>query len=274
MSEPVTTIQKYANANAVAQAAANNFVALAKKAMAAHGRFNVVLSGGSTPSALYQLLASKTYAQQLDWSKIDIFWGDERCVPPDHPESNYRMANETLLSRVPLPPENIHRIRSELAPQVAALEYEAMLREFFSDAPDAGRFDLVLLGMGSDGHTLSLFPGSEAAKWEMFVLAQGAQTEQRWVVANYIEKLSIWRITLTTLPVNAAANIMFLVTGADKAQALHQVLADPRQPRLLPAQLIQPVNGQLIWMVDETAAALLEKFDTDTPAPEIQSGRG
>ncbi|MCX6044309.1 MAG: 6-phosphogluconolactonase [Chloroflexi bacterium] len=259
MSESVTIIQKYTDAKVLAQVAAQRFVELAKAAITTQGRFSVALSGGSTPAAMYKLLASEPYANQLDWGKIDVFWGDERCVPPDDSESNYRMAHETLLSHVPLPPANIHRIRGELAPQVGAQEYEATLREYFRAAPGAGRFDLVLLGMGNDGHTLSLFPGSEAARQEMILLSQPAQTQQRWVVANYVEKFSTWRITLTTQPVNAAANILFLVAGADKADALQQVLAEPPQPPLLPAQLIKPINGQLIWMVDEAAAALLDK---------------
>ncbi len=259
MSQFAPTIQKYPDASALAQAAAHNFVELAKKAIATQGRFSLVLSGGSTPAALYKLLASEPYATQLDWGKIDVFWGDERCVPPDDPESNYRMANETLLRHVPIPPQNIHRMQGELAPQIAAQAYEATLREYFHDAPVARRFDLVLLGMGNDGHTLSLFPGSEATKQAMILLSQPVQTQPHWVVANYVEKFSTWRITLTTQPVNAAANLLFLVAGADKAKALQQVLTDPPQLPLLPAQLIQPSNGQLVWMIDEVAATLLNK---------------
>lgn len=266
MSEFVPTIQKYPDANAMAQAAAQSFVELAKKAIATQGRFSVALSGGSTPAALYKLLASEPFVAQLAWSKIHVFWGDERCVPPDDPESNYRMANETLLSHVGLPPENIHRIRGELAPQVAAQEYEATLHKFFLDAPVARSFDLVLLGMGSDGHTLSLFPGSDATKQEMILLSQGTQAQQRWVVANYVEKFSTWRITLTTLPVNAAANVLFLIAGADKANVLQKVLAQPPEPPLLPAQLIRPTNGQLLWMIDAAAASLLDKSATEGQA--------
>ena len=255
MADILPTMQKYADLNAVAQAAADHFIELAATAIAQRGRFSVALSGGSTPKALFRLLVTDAYLPRVDWNSVHLFWGDERCVPPDHPDSNYRMTQETLLSQVTLPAPDLHRILGEIEPQDAAAEYERLLHEFFSATPGqpapSVHFDLVFLGMGHDGHTLSLFPGSEAVRKEV------AHEQNRWAVANYAEKLNSWRVTLTTRPVNEAANVTFLVAGADKAQTLQQVLQGPHQPGQLPAQLIAPTNGRLIWMVDQAAAALL-----------------
>jgi 6-phosphogluconolactonase len=195
----------------------------------------------------------------VDWTAVQVFWGDERCVPPDHPDSNYRMARETLLDHVPLPAGNVHRIRGELPPTQAAAEYERELHAFFSlpplgaatrrEAPMAS-FDLVLLGMGSDGHTASLYPGTLAIH----------ETE-RWVTAHRVEKLDAWRITLTPPALNAAAQVTFVVSGTPcgrKAEALRQVLAGPYRPQELPAQVIRPAPGRLCWLVDREAAALWE----------------
>ncbi|MCG2784211.1 MAG: 6-phosphogluconolactonase [Anaerolineae bacterium] len=212
----------------------------AQQAVAARGRFSVALSGGSTPRALYERLASAEFSGRIPWRDIHLFWGDERCVPPDHADSNYRMTAESLLRRVPLPAENIHRIQGELAPHEAAAHYEAGLRAFFGGAPV---FDLVLLGMGDDGHTASLFPDSPA-------LAESA----RWAVA--VEHTSpppplVSRVTLTFGVFNAARRVVFLVTGAGKAQKLAEI----RRGADLPAGRIRPPNGDLLWLVDEAAAA-------------------
>jgi 6-phosphogluconolactonase len=248
-------VEAYSAAASLARGAADHFVALAGEAIARRGRFAVALAGGSTPKAMYALLATDEYADRVDWARVHVFWGDERCVPPDHPDSNYRMARETLLDHVPLPVGYVHRMRGEMAPAQAAAEYERTLRTFFS-SPAAGReggdeeptarFDLILLGMGDDGHTASLFPGTAVI-----------DEQTRWVVAHYVEKLSAWRVTLTPVVINAAANVTFIVSGAGKAERLRQVLAGPYQPHTLPAQIVRPDYGRLRWLVDAAAAALL-----------------
>jgi 6-phosphogluconolactonase len=229
-----------------AQAAAE-FVRLANERSATAGRFAVALSGGSTPRALYSLLAGAEFQSQVPWDRVHFFWGDERCVPPDHPDSNYRMAFETLLSKAPVPEENIHRIEAELVPEIAAARYEKAIRDFFSLADSAWpAFDLVILGLGDDGHTASLFPGSEALN-----------ERHRLVVAAYNEKLKSHRVTLTLPVLNRAANIFFLVAGASKTAILRDVL-QRESSKNLPAQQIDPPNGRLIWFVDQAAAASLQ----------------
>ncbi len=226
------------------RAAADKFIKVAGRAQAAHGRFSVALSGGSTPAALYTLLAAPDFARQVDWARVHVFWGDERCVPPDHPQSNYRMAKETLLSRVPLPAENIHRIHGENDPKQAAMAYEELLRGFLKGES----LDLVLLGMGDNGHTASLFPG-----------LPGVTEPVRWVLAQYVEVVSMWRVTLTPVVINAAHYVAFLVAGAEKADRLRDVLEGPAQVEVLPSQAIQPATGELWWLVDAAAAARLER---------------
>jgi 6-phosphogluconolactonase len=242
----VRLVERFRDRDAMMQAAAERIVVLAREAIAARGRFLFVLSGGTTPQALYQLLASPSYAAQIDWPQVHVFWGDERCVPPDHAESNYKMAREALLDHVPVPPANVHRIRGEDEPTVAAANYEDELRHCLGD--DA--FDLVLLGMGSDGHTASLFPGTAAAR-----------EASRWVVATTGPQGKGQRITLTPVVLDASAEVTFLVTGADKAQRLKQVLEHkPADP--VPAQSIRP-RGVLRWMIDEAAATQLSDVTFD-----------
>jgi 6-phosphogluconolactonase len=226
---------------------AERVVAHARHAIAYRGRFLLALSGGSTPRPLYELLASPRFATRIDWTRVHMFWGDERCVPPDQPESNYRMAREALLDHVPLPPANVHRIRGEDEPAEAAAAYEELLGAFFGSREISPKdsFDLVLLGMGADGHTASLFPGSAAAR-----------ETRRWVVASPGPQPGSWRVSLTPVLLNAAENVTFLVTGADKAERLKDVLENG-QPDLLPAQLIRPTHGALHWMIDAAAAARL-----------------
>jgi 6-phosphogluconolactonase len=226
------------------QAAAEHVVHLATAAIADYGRFSFGLSGGSTPRDLYKLLAAAPFIQQIDWAKVHIFWGDERCVPPDHPDSNYDMARHTLLDQVPLPPENVHRIQGELPPIEAASNYEKVLRGFFGN--QAPRLDLLLLGMGDDGHTASLFPHTAALR-----------EREKWVVANEVTAKQTWRITFTQTAINAAANITFLVSGGGKAERLRQVIKGPYTPDDLPSQLVKPQNGSLVWLIDSPAAALL-----------------
>ena len=230
----------------LAYAAAGHVVSLAAEAIAAGGRFSIGVSGGSTPRALYALLATHEFTTRFDWPSVHVFWGDERCVPPDHPDSNYRMVREALLDHIPLPKHNIYRIRGEIEPEQAAAEYEQVLRAFFDHKAPTPRFDVLLLGMGDDGHTASLFPGTAAL-----------HQRSRWVVENYVEELDTWRITLTPVALNAAANVIFLVSGRAKAETLRAVLKGPHQPEKYPAQLVQPAEGHLLWMVDADAAALL-----------------
>ena len=229
----------------VAEAAANGFVAVANAAIAARGRFTVALAGGSTPKRAYELLASDDYKSRIDWPKVHIFFGDERNVPASDAASNYRMVNEALLSCVPLPPKNIHRMNGVGDVVANARLYEDEMRTYFNDAPWP-RLDLVLLGMGEDGHTASLFPGTQAL------------TEQAaWVVSNWVEKFGAYRITLTASAINQAAHIVFLVIGENKAEPLRQVLKGDYDPIRLPAQLVKPVDGSLEWLIDKAASMRL-----------------
>jgi 6-phosphogluconolactonase len=234
---------------ALQEAAVDIFVSAAADAQRAGGLFNVVLSGGKTPEAVYSLLASAAlFRSKVDWPRVQFFWGDERHVPPDHPDSNYRMVRAALLDRVPIDPSRVWRIKGEYpdASQAAA-EYERDLgRAFAHREGQLPRFDLVLLGMGADGHTASLFPGTAALR-----------ERQRLAVANRVEALDTERITLTVTVLNNTSQVLFLVHGADKAGALKEVLEGPDDPERLPAQLIQPVNGRLRWLVDPAASHLL-----------------
>ena len=234
------------DAEEVAKAAADRFIELAGAAVASDGRFSVALAGGSTPRRTYQMLASDECREHIDWGRIHIFFGDERCVPPADSESNYHMAYEAMLSRLPaLARENVHRMMGEVDPSSGARLYEQELRSFFPDAPWP-RFDLVLLGMGEDGHTASLFPHTHALR-----------EEQAWVAANWVEKLKTFRLTLTVPAINNASHILFMVTGAAKAERLREVIRGARDPERLPAQMIRAADGSLTWLVDKAAARLL-----------------
>jgi len=285
---------------ALAQEAAKRVVAIAEEAVARCGRFTVALAGGSTPKRLYSLLAAEPYCARLPWRETHVFWGDERAVPPEHPDSNFGMARATLLSRVPIPADQIHRMQAERQDlDAAAGEYEAEIARTFAAQPpgEPPAFDLILLGLGPDGHTASLFPYTPALR-----------ETRRWVVPNYIPKLKVnypaasrgvsssvlaghsvldtessralWipasagmtnsrqaagyrpstkmnRLTLTTPILNRAATVLFLVSGVEKAAALQAVLEGPPDPERLPAQLIRPVAGRLLWLVDQAAASRL-----------------
>lgn len=237
-----------ADAAELAREAARRFAELAEVFVGDAGRFTVALSGGSTPKAMFSILAEKPFADSLPWRSICFFWGDERCVPSGHAESNYRMADETLLSKVSIPRENIFRIPAEDADhERAAASYSQTISRFFKLAEsDFPRFDLIFLGMGADGHTASLFPGTAAL-----------QTSDRIAVANYVEKFQAYRITLTAATINNAFNVIFLVAGEDKASALKEVIEGQRNTAKYPGQLIEPHYGTLLWMVDEAAATHL-----------------
>ncbi len=239
----------YPNAESFAQAAATRFIEIANAALRQTGRFDVCLSGGNTPRHMNQLLAAAPLSGRIDWSRVFVFWGDERCVPPDDEESNYHTAKVTLLDQAPIPAENVHRIQGERTPLEAAADYEDQLGAHFG--VETPRFDLVLLGMGDDGHTASLFPGTP-----------GIHEQKRWAlpVKHTVPPLPlIDRVTLTPPVLNNAANILFLVTGAGKARRLYEVLHGAYAPDHQPSQIIQPVNGQLTWLLDEAAAQLLPK---------------
>lgn len=232
-----------ADAAALAEAAADYFVETAQAKIAAHGRFTVALSGGSTPKAMFALLATSPRREAVAWAQVFVFWGDERCVPPDHADSNYRMTHDALLAHVPLPPQNIFRMHGEADPTQAAQEYAAQLRQFFQTAA-LPRFDVVFLGMGTDGHTASLFPGTRALHADSSEI----------VVANFVEKLQAYRLTLTAAAINQAQHIVFLVAGADKAAPLQAVREGEYLPEQYPSQLIRPVAGELWWLIDRAAA--------------------
>ena len=237
------------NIDAIAKRAAQEFVQAATQAVSERGSFRVALTGGSTPRTLYSLLASDAALRaQLPWDKMYLYFGDERSVGPDDAESNFRMANETLLSKVPLKPEQVFRMKGEYKDtEKAAQEYEQALRASFKIAEGQfPRFDLVLLGMGNEGHTASLFPGTKAL-----------HETKRLVVHNWVGKLYTNRITLTAPAINNAARVMFMITGADKALALKGVLEGAYEPDQLPAQMIQPSSGQVLWLVDTIAGGML-----------------
>jgi 6-phosphogluconolactonase len=243
-------IQIVTNADALYQAAAAEFVRQVRAAVETKGACTVALSGGSTPKGLYGLLANDpTWRGQVPWDNMHVFWGDERHVPPDHPDSNYRMANEAMLSKVPIPPANVHRIKSEHpdARQVAD-DYEQTLQAFFHiSAGQLPRFDLIFLGLGPEGHTASLFPGTRAL-----------HETRRLVVSTWVGKFFTERITLTPPVLNNAAGVIFLARGEDKALALKAVLEGHDEPEQLPSQLIRPAHGRLLWLVDRAAASLLQ----------------
>jgi 6-phosphogluconolactonase len=249
-------VRVYRDAGEVALKAARHFARLADQYVVGCGQFTVALSGGSTPRAMFSRLAEAPFADTVPWDSIYFFWGDERCVPPDHADSNYRMARATLLSKVPVPTENVFRIPAELGdPAAAAEQYAATLSKFFAEhappsvtTPPGGRprFDLIFLGMGPDGHTASLFPGTTAL-----------HVTDKIVVANYVEKFGAHRVTLTAPTINNARNVTFVVAGPDKAEALREVLEGAHEPEMYPSQVIRPQRGSLLWMVDEAAAARL-----------------
>jgi 6-phosphogluconolactonase len=238
-------VRVFAGVAELARAAADEISFRILRTLRESERFTWALAGGSTPRALYRLLAGAPYCDRLPWPAIHFFWGDERHVPPDHPESNFRMARETLLDAVPVPPANLHRIAAEEPDaERAAARYAAALRSFFAlAAGEWPRFDLVLLGLGKDGHTASLFPGSAAVR-----------ERKRLVVAPWVEALRAFRITLTPPVLSHARRAIFLVSGSEKAEALRAVLEGPRDPDRYPAQAVE---GNRLWMVDRAAARLL-----------------
>jgi 6-phosphogluconolactonase len=244
-------IQIFGHCSEIASYASHEVARISAEAVLARGVFSIALAGGSTPKMLYALMAEHpTLRDSLPWDKMEVFFGDERHVGPGHADSNFQMATDAMLSKVPLQPEHIRRIKGEYEDTAqAAAEYEDEIRRQFGLKPgEFPRFDLILLGMGNEGHTLSLFPGTKAL-----------QETKRIVTHNWVGKLYTERITLTAPAANAAANIIFMVAGSDKACALKAVLEGPHEPEQLPAQMIQPTNGSLSWLIDAAAGSMLSK---------------
>jgi 6-phosphogluconolactonase len=230
----------------LSRAAAELFAQCSAQAILERGRFQVALSGGSTPLKSYELLAQSPFHEQVDWPNVHVFWGDERCVPPEDLENSYRQAHDVLLGHVPIPAENVHRLQSDLEPLAAAINYALVLKQFASPPLAWPRFDLVLLGMGSDGHTASLFPGSEVSP----------SSPTLAVTAHYQDRPAD-RVTLTPPVFNSARRVVFLVSGQSKSEMLAHVLYGEYRPEQIPAQRIRPTDGELIWMVDQDAAEKL-----------------
>jgi len=245
----------YEDAAALSRAAAEHFLETAQASVAANGVARIAISGGSTPKRTFELLANpaEKFVKAMPWPQIELYWVDERTVPPDNRDSNYRMTREALLDKVPLKPENIFRIEGELDPEQAAARYESAIRNHLRlEGAQGPRFDVLALGMGDDGHTASLFPHTQAIH-EMIRIA----------VANQVPQKDTWRVTLTWPVINEARDVFFLIAGKDKAQPLHDVLLGKYDPEALPSQLIRPRNGRLLMLLDRDAAALLPPAGVD-----------
>ena len=243
-------IHIYNDLETLSQAAAELFTIQSRQASLICGRFSVALSGGETPRRTYELLGASPYRERIHWDEVHVFWSDERCVPEDDPRNNARMARKTLLDRVPIPIENIHPIRCDQSPKEAASMYERELKEFFSTSNP--NFHLVMLGLGENGHIASLFPHTAVLN-----------EQEKWVSEVYIEDLGMDRITFTAPFINQASQVVFLVSGADKAQVLENVLEGPYRPSKLPAQLIRPLGTKPIWLVDKAASHKLTIRDEE-----------
>jgi 6-phosphogluconolactonase len=238
-------LQIYRDPPALARALADLFVAIGRMAMAERGAFYVALSGGNTPRAAYELLAVEPLREELSWSDVFVYFGDERCVPPDDEQSNYRMARHTFLDAVGIPRANVHRIAGEVDPGHAANEYASLLRADLGNAP---RFDLIMLGLGPDGHTASLFPGTSPET-----------DEDSLVRAVYAQSQMMWRVTITPKVINLARTVAFAVEGPEKAAIFAAVYEGPVDPVKYPAQIVRPASGRLVWLVDELAAGMLKQ---------------
>ena len=246
-------LKVFESIESLGRAAAEMFVQHAIRAIAHNGKFSVALSGGNTPRYMYGNLVKPEFKDRVPWEKVYIFWGDERCVSLDSDDNNAHNAFEQFLNKVPIVPSHIHRIKSDKAPREAARNYESMLRKHFGNR--APEFDLVFLGLGENGHTASLFPGTPVLK-----------DKEHLAAAVYVEKLRMYRVTLTPVIINQAQHIVFLVTGHNKASAAHEVIEGTYAPEQLPAQLIKPASGELYWLLDKDAASLLKEKSRETAA--------
>lgn len=247
-----TAVEIFPGEAQLAQAAADHFIELANAAIAERSRADIALAGGSTPRAMNALLAAEPRRSSLDWTRVRFFFGDERTVPPDDPDSNYGMNRETLFDPLGIPSGRVFRMRGEGEPKVSAAEYARILRTELGPQP---RFDVLFLGMGPDGHTASLFPGTLAGI-----------DDTQLVAANWVEKFSTWRLTVTPQVINAARNVVIAAGGASKADVLQAVFEGPRDPDTYPIQLVAPAGGELYWLIDEAAAAKLRRRDAGSAA--------
>jgi len=238
------TIQVFPDPESLSQAAADLFVRAAQDAVASNGRFAVALSGGHSPRQTHRMLAQSPYCGQIPWDKVHIFWGDERCVPEGDPRHNATVAFDDFISQVPLNEDQIHPILCDKSPRTTAEQYDSLLRDFFGGRTTS--CDLIFLGLGEDGHTASLFPDDPVLN-----------ESKRWAKEVFVPEQEMYRVTLTPAFINRGATVVFLVYGAGKARVLREVLEGQRRPRVLPAQLINPVEGKLLWFVDELAASML-----------------
>jgi 6-phosphogluconolactonase len=257
------TYQVWPTAAEMALASARLFAQTVEQAVAKRGVARVAISGGSTPKATFKLLADPAgpFAKTVPWEKLQLFWVDERCVGPDDPESNYGVARELLLSKVPIAAENVFRMEGELEPEVAASRYESTLRNVLKlEGAETPAFDLVTLGMGPDGHTASLFPNTE-----------GLNAMNRLVIANHVPQKDVWRISLTWMVINHASEVVFEVEGKGKTEVLTEVLTGPRDPERLPSQLIRPANGKLLFLLDDAAAAKLPAAEATSAGYRVGS---
>lgn len=237
-------LHKFSNADALSNAAAKWITDYITETLQKQDRFTIALSGGSTPYKLHTILAALPYKEKIDWSKLHIFWGDERAVPFEDSRNNAKMAYDTLLNHVNVPADQIHVMRTDISPEASATAYENILHQYFDNTKNS--FDLVLLGMGDDGHTLSLFPGTPVV-----------HETAKWCTSFFLQAQDMYRITITKIITNKAARIAFLTTGATKAKALKEVLEGAYNPDVYPSQEIKPVAGELHWFIDEAAASLL-----------------
>ena len=225
-----------------------------EQAIKQNGLCNMALSGGNTPGGIFSLLASNPYRDRLDWSRLHLFWGDERMVPQEHQDSNFRMVQETLLNHIEIPDVNVHRIRGEIAPEKSAEEYAELLGVHFKE--DLPHFDLILLGLGEDGHTASLFPETDAV-----------DECEKYAVAVFVPKLSAWRVTLTLPVLNAAREVLFLVSGRSKSEMIQRIISMKQPAKELPATMVNPQSGELHWMLDSEAMVLINKSGRDVMFP-------
>ncbi len=246
------SIEVYSNPEKLSETAAQLFLDTALESVRSHGQFTAALSGGGSPQRMYEILASEPFRNKVPWDRTFVFWGDERFVPFDDPENNARMTREKLLDHVPLRSDHIFPIPTSRKPKEAAATYASALSSFFGGSNAFPRFDFMLLGLGENGHTASLFPGKDVL-----------DEKKKWVDTIYLENKDQYRITLTYPVINSALNIFFLVHGSNKANVLHEVLEGSHRPQQLPAQDIDPSGGKLTWLIDENAAAKLEHIISD-----------
>ena len=247
-------IHLYSNKDKLVAATTEHVVNSIGQAIEKNGLCNIALAGGNTPGGVYSMLATIPYRDRVNWNRLHLFWGDERVVPPEHQDSNFRMVQETLLDHIKIQEENVHRIRGEIAPELSAEEYAELLDVHFKT--DLPHFDLILLGLGEDGHTASLFPGTDAV-----------EECEKHTVAVFVPKLNTWRVTLTLPVINAAREILFLVSGRSKSEIVQHIMSIKQPAKELPATMINPQNGELHWMLDSEAMVLINKNGREVMFP-------